>query len=243
VDHNDIQAPVLQLYNFMVENRQLFPQEEQLIIGYLCPENFKKSYEPYLAILRQLKWIKFHPKPNLIILGECVIQQMLWGQSLEIEAQIEIYWKRYSTSEISILQALFSSFASLKKAKVFEGSNLLSELIYYNAFPIQAVLRAARTYLGLRPETQHGPNYYRGILRNERVQIPETSNLSLVQVRQEVIPLVASRQHSQQKEKMTWVAQRLTEFQNLNPQISDDALILYKQEMEAQFEEKLNGRS
>ncbi len=215
----------LQLYDYMVANRrQVWEPKEgkaSLVVIFQFTQDCS-AYKPYLDQLKGERWIEGHQKEGKFILGYGVVTEHLYGKPAPTGARCEMLLSRYSNPERETVQRTLDSFGELKMSGQLTPLQTVKELEYFARFCTSSVVQSCQVYLSLHQDgNKYGPNYLRGIIRNE-ARKGEVEAPPIVDTPSRVVTPVLNKQ----KEKTKWIRSRIdmVEFSSLSPKQQEEYL-------------------
>ena len=212
-----------QLYDYMCYYRRVLIEDksnrQEISLIYEATDEFINKYSTYLDELKRAGWIKGHVKRWYIVVGRGVITHDLYGLELDRPEKIQLLKTRYSSAELSMIDQAFNLFAKAKNKTEMTQLQVCNELEYYNKYPIHFIVESIKTYLLLRPDQQHGPQYLRGIIRRQ-AETSSEQQPSISQHNPKQVNNRPSQAHELRKLKAEYVNRQidLTYYKSLTPE-------------------------
>jgi hypothetical protein len=231
---SEVSQQAQQLYDWMLSIKTCVPDGDRYIV--VC--DFEtKEYTSLLTELRNAKWIQSHQSKKRVVLGIVVPTLYLWGRRISTIDSINLLMSAYDDLGRDIIESTFKLFATKRGRQDLSDLQKREELEYYAKFDTNTVIRGLRTYHSLPPDQQYGPQYARGIIRNEKARIACDATKTLLDPIGTLVEKVAAQpntSHQLKKLRSKWVQSRidLVHFSTL----SDYEQTEYIQSLEREYD-------
>jgi hypothetical protein len=204
----DVTGGAKYVYAQMLERRQLRENlqggRDQLQI--VCDvSDSLPAILPWLDELRKANWIYGDTRTGVFVLGYVVLKPIIFGITMPIEEEIDLLLSRYTPSELQVVNAALDALGERKSNKRLTHLEKRNELEYWTQFDPRVVQKGLQVYLKLSNRPGYGPEYVRGILRNEALKSAATRPLTGVNGHTPTLPKRAAEPSERARHKADWV--------------------------------------
>jgi hypothetical protein len=191
---------------------------------------------PWLDELRKAGWISGDANRGIYILGYVVLKPIIFGITMPLEGEVELLLSRYTPPELQIVNVALDALGERKSNKRLTLLERRTELEYWAQFDPRVIQKSLQAYLRLTNRLGYGPEYVRGIIRNEALKSAAVKPVIGVNGHTPTLPRRAAEPSERALNKANWVrAQILSRwdyFQTLNREQQQEFL----GQLEAEFE-------